>query len=276
MAGRDRRRQARHRTVRLAVVVAASVALAGCGSEAAAPSADNSAESTTPPPVGQTPTTTSDPPTEPTEDDSEPTEDDSQTPDPTPAPPTASGLPGTLLSAATLPGLNDEVGWRETATTPRESQRPGWVCQQFALVSNGAVTAVERRYAATAGTATATQVVGRTADRRSAERVFAVLMANAKNCADQLRSLDRFPRGAVEPLAPVPVSGGHAAAGVVFSGPVRGEPDAAYIDAVAVVQIQDLVAVVSMSSIGQDYDYPPGQAPAERAIPLVAAALGGS
>lgn len=189
-------------------------------------------------------------------------------------PPAPGGLMGTLLPASELPQLNTELAWRTTTTRRTESDPPRWVCQQFPLVSNGAVTAVERTYDAQGGP-TAAQVVGRFADRRSAERGFAVLLANAENCAEQLRPLDREPTGSVDPLTPLPVDGGQAAWGVLFSGPVPGSEFDAYIDAVAVVQVDDLVAVTSMSSIGQDYNYEPGQTPPELAIPLVATALGG-
>ncbi len=226
------------------------LALAGCGDESSGDTA---------------PTLTSPSPT------SAPTTSESTT---TTEPPAPGGLMGMLLPAETLPQLNAELAWREAATRRAESDPPRWVCQQFSLVSNGAVTAVERTYDAQGGP-TAAQVVGRFADRRSAERGFAVLLANAEDCTEQLRRLDREPAGSVDALSPVPVDGGQAAWGVLFSGPVPDNRFDAYIDAVAVVQVDELVAVTSMSSIGQDYNYEPGQAPPELAIPLVATVLRG-
>jgi len=233
------------------------LALAGCGDESSGGTAPTmtSASPTTPP------TTTTTQPTAGTETTAG-------------EPPAPGGLVGTLLPASELPQLNAELAWREAATRRTESDPPRWVCQQFSLVSNGAVTAVERTYDAQGGP-TAAQVVGRFADRRSAERGFAVLLANAEDCAEQLRRLDREPAGSVDALTPVPVDGGQAAWGVLFSGPVPNNHFDAYIDAVAVVQVDELVAVTSMSSIGQDYNYEPGQTPAELAIPLVATALRG-
>ncbi|MDQ3326139.1 MAG: hypothetical protein M3529_10590 [Actinomycetota bacterium] len=183
-----------------------------------------------------------------------------------------------LLPDAALPGLNEQAGWRTVRTSKGEPERPRWVCQRFSLVSNGAVNAVQRSFESTKGNATAAQVIARTVDQRSAKRLFAVLLANARECAEQLQSIDRTPRGAaVQPLSMVRVpGGGQAAWGVVLSGPVRGQPDSVYIDAVAVVQVKATVSVMSMSSIGQDYDYEPGQSPPELAIPLVASALGAS
>lgn len=224
---------------------------------------------------GSAPTITSPSPTSPSTPDTSDTTETSQPSAATTEPPAPGGLVGTLLPAATLPQLNAQLAWREVATRRTESDPPRWVCQQFQLVSNGAVTAVERTYEARGG-ATAAQVVGRFADRRSAERGFAVLLANAEDCADQLRRLDREPAGSVDALTSVPVDGGQAAWGVLFSGPVPDNRFDAYIDAVAVVQVDELVAVTSMSSIGQDYNYEPGQTPPELAIPLVATALRGS
>ncbi len=178
-----------------------------------------------------------------------------------------------LLAAPELPGLDDRTQWREVTESKRESEPPHWI-QRFSLVSNGALSTVERTYEATAGKASAAHAVARTVDRRSAQRLFAVLVANARDCADQLAAVDRVPLGAVQPLSAVSVTGGQAAWGVVFSGPVPADRGAATVDAVAVVQVQDKVSVLPMSSIGQDYNYQPGQSPPERAIPLVGAALG--
>ena len=235
------------------------VALAGCGDE----SSGGTAPTITSPSPTSAPTTSESTTT--TEQGTETTATD---------PPAPGGLVGRLLPEATLPQLNAELAWRTTTTRRTESDPPRWVCQQFSLVSNGAVTAVERTYDAQGGP-TAAQVIGRFADRRSAERGFAVLLANAEDCAEQLRRLDREPAGSVDALTPVPVDGGQAAWGVLFSGPVPNNHFDAYIDAVAVVQVDELVAVTSMSSIGQDYNYEPGQTPAELAIPLVATALRG-
>ncbi len=251
----------------LGVVLAGS--LVGCGSPAATSATDDSST-----PAGEP---TSEPTSESTsEATSEPTSDGGSSQSPDAPQPTVPGLPGLLLPGQALPGLNDQMGWRVTGTSKTESQRPRWVCQQFSLVTNGAVSAAERTYAATRGSPTAAQVVARTVDQPSAQRLFAVLTANARDCAEQLRAIDRTPRGAVQPLTEQSVPGGRAAWGVVFSGPVRGAPDAAHIDAVAVVQVKDKVSVVSMSSIGQDYNYEPGQSPPEQAIPVVASVLGGS
>ncbi len=262
-------------TVAAATALVGVLGLAGCGDEETADSAETVTSPTTAPPA--TAPSESSPPPSPGESESGPSSDGSGTAGTAstepPAPSTAGGLAATLLSGRDLPGLNAEVGWRETGTRRAEAVPPPWVCQPFSLVDNGAVTAVQRSFAAAEGDATAAQVVGRFADRQSAQRGFAVLLANARNCADRLRELGRKPQGPVDPLTPLPVAGGRAGWGVLFSGPVPGERDVAYIDAVAVVQVGVLVSVTSMSSIGQDYNYEPGGTPPEQTVPLVAAAL---
>jgi len=265
--------------------------LAGCGNSSdSSDSSDGSNGGDDQP--SSTPTTTSEPePSEPSTSESreptgttepEPTEPEStESTEPTdPTDPTAStrppvvtGLAGVLVPGAKLPGLNAETGWQTQSTTSRESDPPPWVCQQASLLTNGAVSVRQRTYTATAGDATASQVVARTVDPRSAKRVYGALLGNARECAQQLADRDRKPVGQVRPLSTVDVRTGQAAWGVVFSGPVPGSPDEAYIDSVLVARVGDLVSVLSMSSVGQDYNYETGQTPPEQAAPIVVARM---
>ncbi len=140
-------------------------------------------------------------------------------------------------------------------------------------MSNGAVTSWVRTYTS-AGTSTASQVVGKFADARSAKRAYGSLQGNALDCADELAERGRKPVGGpVQPLTDLEVPSGVAGWGVVFSGPVKSDPNAAHIDAVVVVRVGERVSVVSMHSIGQDYNYEPGQTPPELAGPIVATRL---
>jgi len=190
--------------------------------------------------------------------------------EPETSPSGGTGLRAALLPAGQLPGLNAETGWRERRTVSGERDPPAWVCQRVSLVANGAIKSVQRTFAATAGRATAAEVVARFADVRSSSRAYGALLGNARDCASALVERDRVPVGQVRPLTALDVPIGTAAWGVVFSGPVPRSRVDAFIDAVVVVRVRDLVAVTSMSSIGQDYNYEPGQAPPEIAGPLVA------
>ena len=187
--------------------------------------------------------------------------------------PPSGGLRSTLLPGSQLPPLNLENPWHTNLTKRTEPDPPAWVCQSVSLIGNGAVTSWVRTYTS-AGTSTASQVVGQFADARSAKRAFGSLQGNARDCADELAERGRTPMGGpVQPLADLEVPRGQAGWGVVFSGPVRSDPDAAHIDAVVVVRVGERVSVVSMHSIGQDYNYPPGQTPPELAGPIVATRL---
>jgi hypothetical protein len=181
-------------------------------------------------------------------------------------------LRSALVPGSQLPPLNLENRWRTDSTGVSEPDPPAWVCQQVSLMGNGAVSSRVRSYTS-AGTSTAVQVVGEFADARSATRAFGSLQGNARECADELAARGREPVGSVQPLTALDVPGGEAGWGVVFSGPVKGDPNAAHIDAVVVVRAGDRVSVVSMHSIGQDYNYEPGQSPPELAGQVVAARL---
>ena len=243
-------------------------ALVGCGGD------DPDDASDTPSTAGSSTTSTEPEPSDTETNEpatSEPTGPDETTN--TTRPPQPTGLAGALLPAADVPGLNAELRWQQKTTSRRESDPPPWVCQQASLITDGAVTSRQRTYVASGGGATAAQSVARTVDARSAKRVYGALLGNARDCAEELAERGRKPMGQVRPLTPVDVPAGQAAWGVLFSGPVKGDPDAAHIDGVVVVRVGDLVSVLSMSSIGQDYNYEPGQTPPELAAPLIADAL---
>lgn len=267
----------RDRTRRRALVAAALVTCtlaAGCADEddgsAGEPSTPASTETTDPTetePTSEPTSTETSESTEPT--DPEPTETETTETEPTDPP--GGGLEATLVPAADLPGFNEQVGWRERATSGKESDPPVWVCQRATQVTYGATDAVQRTYRATAGPGRAVQVVGRYADGTSARRAYGALLGNARTCAEALVGRDREPIGAVRPLSDLDVPAAAAAAwGVVFSRPTGGGGAAGFIDAVVVVRVGELVAVVSMSTVGQDFNYLVGESPPELAAPIVA------
>ena len=261
--------------VRAACAVAGLVLVSGltaCGSD---PGDAAARSQTSPEPAdasSEVPHASKSAPTEPPEppDSSSPLEPGS--PSAAPTGPGSGSLRTALIPGSQLPALNVENAWRTGVTSRSEPRRPAWVCQRVSLISNGAVTSWSRSYAG-AGRASATQVVGEFADARSAQLAFESLRANARDCATALRERGREALRPPASLADLDVPRGQAAWGVVFSGPVRGAPDAAHIDAALVVRTGDRVSVVSMSHIGQDYNYESGQTPPELAGPVVAARL---
>jgi len=272
--GRTRGVRLRERAVRTVMSLGLLFALASCGSD---PEQVAAGDQQAPKPAAsssQVPDESSGRPTEPLEppDSSQPLDSYGS---PTAAPPAGTGsLRGALVPGPQLAPLNAENAWRAASTTRSEPEPPAWVCQRVSMVSNGAVVAWTRSYVS-AGTSTATQVVAGFADARSARLAFGSLKANAGDCATALEERGREAVQPPSPLTRLDVPQGRAGWSVVFSGPVRGDPDAAHIDAAVVVLVGDRLSVVSMSTIGQDYNYEPGQAPPELAGRVVAARLGG-
>jgi hypothetical protein len=107
-----------------------------------------------------------------------------------------------LLEADKMPALGAGP-WAVAATGPEDPERDPAVgaCQKTLLGSIGAVETVRRTFTAP-GRLSATQVVGRFADARSAWRAHQVLVAWRDDCADRLDGSD------VGPLRPIDVPSG--------------------------------------------------------------------
>ncbi len=109
-----------------------------------------------------------------------------------------------LLDADRLPTLGERT-WAVDTTGPEDPDRDPAVgaCQKTLLGTIGAVETVRRTYTA-ADRVSATQVVARFADSRSAWRAHQVLIAWRDDCAD------RVDRADVGPMEPVTVRTGTA------------------------------------------------------------------
>ncbi|ABL83189.1 hypothetical protein Noca_3689 [Nocardioides sp. JS614] len=109
-----------------------------------------------------------------------------------------------LLDADRLPTVGDRA-WAVDTTGPEDPERDPAVgaCQKTLLGTIGAVETVRRTFTA-ADRVTATQVVARFADSRSAWRAHRVLVAWRDDCAE------RVDRADVGPLEPVTVRTGTA------------------------------------------------------------------
>lgn len=111
-----------------------------------------------------------------------------------------------LLDADRLPALGDRT-WAVAATGPEDPERDRAVgaCQKTLLGTIGAVEVTRRTFTAD-DRATATQVVARFADARSAWRAHQVLIAWREDCAERL---DHADVGPMEPVT-VPVGTGES------------------------------------------------------------------
>ena len=107
-----------------------------------------------------------------------------------------------LLDAERLPALGDRT-WAVAATGPEDPERDRAVgaCHNTLLGTIGAVETTRRTFTAD-DRATATQVVARFADARSAWRAHQVLIAWREDCAERLGRAD------VGPMEPVTVQVG--------------------------------------------------------------------
>lgn len=254
--------------VRAAIItIAASAlvtsgALAGCSvskDEGDTPPSSSSSEPTTPPATE-----------EPTSDPSTP-ESSAPSPTPTPSPSPATTPGGThagtpaaaLLSAAELPPLNDSSTWTQVRTTVPGQQAFG-LCQQFDLLSIGAMNVIERTYKA--GQDTAGEQVAEFPDAQNTVRASKVIEAWHRECAGQVTGT----RVKVRPITDVAVPHGKGSWYLV-SYERRGE---GHFHSLGIVVSGNRMSLLRMDHLGQDHNYEPGQDPMQLAVRAVSAKLG--
>jgi hypothetical protein len=185
----------------IAVGLAASLLLVGCASGTDAP--DSSAPQPAPTPtVSAEPGATPEPPAPEQTTSAEPTRKPRGHKVGTLQPRMRLRTTEHLLDAQRLPTLGDRA-WAVGATGPEDPEQDAAVgaCQKTLLGTLGAVETVRRTFTAP-DRVTATQVVARFADARSAWRAHGVLVAWREDCAERLDRAD------VGPLEPVTVRAG--------------------------------------------------------------------
>lgn len=183
-----------------------------------------------------------------------------------------SGLASALLPAQELPRDPSGRPWSAGADVRGQRVRPTSACQRAPLTSIGATKVLQRRYDnPTPGNVANT--VAAFADDDSARRAYAVLEAWVRTCADTLRENGKDPLNTAAGFDAVAADTSPAGWAVLFYGPVRGQPDSAVIEAQVVVVDDETLSWVVYRSIGQDYNYEPGQAPPERAASVMAQRL---
>ena len=180
-----------------------------------------------------------------------------------PGPSDPSGPPGRLLPAADVAGLSDGYRWREAGTSTGEPKRLFGTCQLFTMTSIGAERVAVRHYLpAGAGSSRAGDRAGELLatfpDENTARRAFAVLEAWRGRCADRLAG---HRNRVVGDSQDVPVAGGTGAWYLLTYGPVKGHPDARYLDAQGIAVVGRRIAILSMVKIGEHYGYEPGHEP---------------
>jgi hypothetical protein len=248
------------------------VLVAGCSDdepEAAEPQPETTA--TTEPSESPEPTepTESPEPTEPTEptEATEPPEEPSDGPTSPPK-----GLRAALLTAQNLPAPGT-VSWQDGTTRRGTGPEDVSVCQVTDLEAIGASKGVHTTFSG-GGNVEATHVVAQFVDEQGASGGFEILQAWLSRCAQQAATRGFDDVKAAQGYTPVE-AGDQAGWSVHFYGPVPGDRDASYIEAQALVRRGDTLSWVVWTQVGQDYNYPAGDTPPERAIPLLEQGLGG-
>jgi hypothetical protein len=209
-----------------------------------------------------------------TEATSSPSETPTASASPSPSVTPGAPLRSRLLTAAELPGFNDEYLWKQGATAPEDPSTSFGTCQRFGILSIGAEKAVVRRFTPAIPEAVATdragELVATFPDANTARRAFSVLKAWRGKCADRLKTHKTSKIGG---LQSVPVDGGSAGWYLLTYGPVKGDPDAKFFDAQGMTVVGSRIAMVSMVLAGQDYNYEPGQEPMVLALQRAAQKL---
>ncbi|RYP85526.1 hypothetical protein EKO23_12245 [Nocardioides guangzhouensis] len=230
------------------------ITLAGCGNDPDTTSGDRGAVVDDPATPSETVTTEAA-----EEATGAPTEDTSSEP-------AEAGLEARLLTAAELPGANDETEWTVASTAAEDG--PFGTCQRFDMASLGAGDAVVRTFTSNQDTVEGGQVLAEFSDAKSAWRAHQVLKTWHKKCAEQVEA------GTVEvgPLDSLAQGTAVADAYVVHYGD-KGADEQQW-DGVGISRTGPLLSVVQIGLVGQDYNYPAGQEPAAEAARLALAKLG--
>jgi hypothetical protein len=237
-------------------------ALTACGPETTEPASGGSAGSVES--ESLEPTVTE--PSEPTESAEEPSEEPS-----VPSDGGEGSVTDALLPAADVPGFNDQFTWKERATGTREPQDLAGTCHKFEMTSIGAEEVAYRTYQPTQGdSSTASELVAAFPDDKTATRAYEVLKSWQADCAGQLKKFDRVSVGDLEPVS---TDAGEGTWYLLTYGPAAGDPDEAYFDAQGIAKVGDRIAVLRLSLIGQDYNYPAGEEPMVAAVQAAAGRL---
>lgn len=176
-----------------------------------------------------------------------------------------------LLPADDVPGFNDEFTWTGGSSGSSEPPELAGACHQFEMASIGAEEVAYRSYdPVLGGEATAGELVAQFPDETTATRAFEVLKSWRQGCARGLRGYDRVRVGDLTDVA-TDVGTGHWY--LLVYGPAEGDPDAGYFDAQGIARVGKRIAVLRLTSVGQDYNYASGQEPMVEAVRAAAARL---
>jgi hypothetical protein len=197
------------------------------------------------------------------------TEEPSETPSATQTPTagtSATGAPdpsAALLGAADLPPLTASSPWSEKGTTVPAPTSFG-ACQQFDLLSIGAMSIVERSFTGGAGDTAGQQVV-EYPDAQNTVRASKVLEAWHDKCKGQIKGSNVK----IGPITSVTVPKGKAWWYVASWN--RG--GTGHFHEFGVVFNRNRMTLLKMDHAGQDHDYASGKDPMELAVKAASAKM---
>jgi hypothetical protein len=171
-----------------------------------------------------------------------------------------------LVPTGDVPGLNAQWRWQDGDTGPAGTELFG-LCAKADLASIGAVSAVERSYFPPDDSDdNAAEQIAEFPDAATAARAWSVLQSWHDQCRHKASA---NPGLRVRKLIPVPDAAG-AARWYLLSWSPEGEETGRF-EAFGMVLIDTRLALLRMSSSGQDYNYPAGKEPM---VGMVRAAAG--
>ncbi|MDN4171453.1 hypothetical protein QWY28_00700 [Nocardioides sp. SOB77] len=264
-------RAVRRRPLLAPAALALVLTVSACGGDPDAAPAPATSPSTSTPTAGATPGPTTSPATSATP-GTDPTTTPSTKPGggkgrpnrtlaPLPAQPLHARAAGDhLLDASRMPALSEDRPWAEVADG--RGGAPVGACQEASLFDIGALRTTGRRFATADGSTTATQVVGRFPDAKSAWRATEVLLAWRADCAERLDHA----RTAVGEVRDVPVRTGTGAAYPASWGPRSATGGRA--TGLGILRTGSWVSVVEIAT--DEGGWPRGWDPARQAVRRIA------
>ncbi len=256
------------------LALATTLALSGCdgqsNDDAGNGSTDSTSTASTPP--ASTPATSDDStgPDETT--DTSPTTSSPTTTDDS----SAARARQSMVPMGRMPGFNDLWTWDgvQSWNYPAPEGVASSACQRASLTAIGAVAEYDTVYSSSpapndaAGVTTAVFPDERTATM--AESVLAKWLATCRSSVQGKPGVKRVKVSADSTVDTV-VGPGHQR--LVSYGPVAGHPDDGYFNGEGYVRDGDVISYVVFHSVGQDYNYPAGEQPADQALRVAATFL---
>jgi len=198
----------------------------------------------------------------------------SQTPTATTPTPPASSAAGRAraaqIKAAELPGFNVQWVWDRHRTFRGPGRKLPPVCSVTSLISIGGSVAYRTDYGSSLSTdAAAIQVTAVFPDEQTASTAEQILVAWHDRCQQRV---DRqgLEDAEVSAISEIPTDVGPGRRWMTTYRPVPGEPDSTWFNAEGFVRSADMITYLVIRSAGQDYNYPRGKEPIDKALEVAA------